>query len=72
MTRGTGSSATPVTYDELVDLEHSADTDYRINGEWMLHDSTLTAIKDTDGDPLPVSGDQLRRTVSLAPMLASS
>lgn len=75
MTGGTGSSTTPVTNHELVDLEHSGDPDCRKDGGWMLHVSTLTAIKrlkDTGGNPLRVSGAQLRRTVSLAPMLACS
>lgn len=54
----TGQTAT-VTYDDLVDLEHSVDPVYRIGARWMLHDSTLKAtrkIKDDNGRPIFVPG----------------
>ncbi|AAS95978.1 phage major capsid protein [Nitratidesulfovibrio vulgaris] len=51
----TGQAAT-VTYDDLVDLEHSVDPAYRALGaRWMFHDLTLKAVKklkDGDGRPL--------------------
>lgn len=56
----TGQSAT-VTYDDLVDLEHSVDPAYRGRPGvcFMLHDSTLKVlrkIKDTQGRPIFVPG----------------
>ena len=53
-------SATPViTYDDLVDLEHSVDPAYRANGKWMFHDDMLKLIrkvKDSSGRPIFVPG----------------
>jgi HK97 family phage major capsid protein len=49
-----GQTAT-VTYDDLVDLEHSVDIAYRQNAEFMFNDLTLKALrklKDTEGRPL--------------------
>lgn len=54
----TGQTAT-VTYDDLVDLEHSVDPYYRTAGKWMMHDDTLKAlrkIKDDNGRPVFVPG----------------
>ncbi len=53
---GTGQP-TSVTYDDLVDLEHSVDPAYRIGPgvSWMFHDDTLKVLKklkDTTGRPL--------------------
>lgn len=55
-TGGTGQT-TSVTYDDLIDLQHSIDPAYRNSGrqQWMLHDTTLAAVrklKDTQGRPL--------------------
>ena len=56
----TGQTAT-ITYDDLVDLEHSVDPAYR-NGPgvgFMMHDSTLKVlrkIKDVEGRPIFVPG----------------
>lgn len=56
----TGQTAS-ITYDDLVDLEHSVDPAYR-NGPgvgFMMHDSTLKVlrkIKDTEGRPIFVPG----------------
>lgn len=56
----TGQTST-ITYDDLVDLEHSVDPAYR-NGPgvgFMMHDSTLKVlrkIKDTEGRPIFVPG----------------
>jgi len=44
-----------ITYEDLVDLQHSVDPAYRVNAEWMLNDGTLKAIrklKDGNGVPL--------------------
>lgn len=53
-------SATPaITYDDLVDLEHSVDPAYRLNASWMMHDDMLKLIrkvKDNDGRPIFVPG----------------
>lgn len=54
----TGQTVT-VTYDDLVDLEHSVDPFYRASGKWMMHDDTLRALrklKDGNGRPIFVPG----------------
>ena len=54
----TGQTVT-VTYDDLVDLEHSVDPYYRPAGKWMMHDDTLRALrklKDGQGRPIFVPG----------------
>lgn len=56
----TGQTAT-VTYDDLVDLEHSIDPLYRAmpGAGWMMHDQSVKVvrkIKDTDGRPIFVPG----------------
>lgn len=56
---GTTGQTTSVTYDDLVDLEHSVDPFYRGAGRWMMHDDTLKAlrkIKDTQNRPIFVPG----------------
>lgn len=49
-------SATPViTYEDLVDLEHSVDPAYRMNASYMFHDQVLAMVrkvKDLDGRPI--------------------
>lgn len=48
----TTASATAITYDELIDLQHSVDPAYRTNAGWMMHDTVLAGIrkiKDTSG-----------------------
>jgi len=61
----TSSAATACTYDNLLDVIHSVDPSYRVNGQWLLHDSALKMIKkvkvlqysgDTVGAPLWVPG----------------
>lgn len=45
---GTGvtcASASAITYSEILDLQHSVDPAYRANARFMLHDSTLKAIR---------------------------
>jgi HK97 family phage major capsid protein len=41
----TGASTTAVTFDELIDLEHSVDIAYRDRAEWMCHDFTVREMK---------------------------
>lgn len=51
----TTSSATAITVEELIDLEHSVDRDYRQAGSYMLHDSILAYLRKlTDQDGLPI------------------
>jgi HK97 family phage major capsid protein len=54
----TGQTAT-ITYDDLVDLEHSVDPYYRAAAKWMFHDDTLKVVrkvKDSQGRPIFVPG----------------
>lgn len=58
----TAASATAITWDELIDLEHSVDRAYREAGEcaYMLHDSVLKVIrklKDSEGRYIWQMGD---------------
>lgn len=58
---GTTGQTTTVTYDDLVELEHSVDPAYRANAKFMFHDSSLKVIKklkDGNGLPLFVPGVQ--------------
>lgn len=42
----TVASATAITFQEVIDLEHSVDPSYRANGaEFMFHDTTLALLK---------------------------
>lgn len=41
----TAASASAITFAELLDLQHSVDPSYRANAKFMLHDSTLKAIR---------------------------
>jgi HK97 family phage major capsid protein len=61
----TTASNSVITYDNLVDLEHSVDPAYRTGARFMLHDTALKIIKklkvlqfsgDTGGIPLWVPG----------------
>ncbi len=59
----TGADQTSITYDNLIDLEHSLDPAYRTNCRFMMNDATLAVIrkiKDSQGHPLwvpvPVPG----------------
>jgi HK97 family phage major capsid protein len=58
---GANGQTTSVTYDDLVDLEHSVDPAYRESGSvrWMFHDQTLKVLKklkDADDRPLWLPG----------------
>ena len=51
----TAAAVAAITYDELVDLQHSVDPAYRQGAEWMFHDLTFAALrklKDSDGRPI--------------------
>lgn len=55
----TAASATSVSYNDLVDLEHSLDPAYRNGASFQMKDSTIKIIKklvDSDGRPLWASG----------------
>lgn len=65
---GATGQTTSVIYNDLVALEHSVDRDYRENGEFMMHDSSLKVIKqlkDGQGRPLWVPGVALRQPDSI-------
>ena len=52
---GATGSATSVSFDSLLALVHSVDPAYRVNGRFMMHDTTLLAlrdIKDSAGRPI--------------------
>lgn len=53
---GIAGQVTSLTYDDLVDLEHSVDPAYRSNGaKWMFHDQTLKVLKKMkDGQDRPL------------------
>jgi HK97 family phage major capsid protein len=56
---GATGQTTSVTYDDLVDLEHSVDPIYRQRAGYMFHDDVLKVvrkIKDTQGRPIFVPG----------------
>jgi HK97 family phage major capsid protein len=55
----TGATATGVTYDELVDLEHSVNSAYRKKAKFVISDATLRQLKklkDANGNPMWVPG----------------
>lgn len=41
----TAAAVAATTFNELLDLKHSVDRDYRVNGTWMFNDNTLVALK---------------------------
>ena len=58
---GKTGQTSSITYDDLVDLEHSVDPAYRNGGAvgFMMHDATLKELrklKDSDGRPIFVPG----------------
>ncbi len=56
---GAAGQTLTVTYEDLVELEHSVDPFYRTTGKWMMHDDTLKVlrkIKDNNGRPIFVPG----------------
>jgi HK97 family phage major capsid protein len=48
-------STTLISYDEMVNLEHSVDPAYRPGAKWMFHDGALKALKKVKA--LQYSGD---------------
>ncbi len=55
----TASANDAITYDDLIELEHSVDPAYRARGAFMFHDNVLKALrklKDNDGRPLWQAG----------------
>ncbi|WP_417251068.1 phage major capsid protein [Castellaniella sp.] len=56
---GAVSATAKITYEDLVDLEHSVDPAYRAAASWMMHDDMLKLlrkVKDTDGRPIFAPG----------------
>lgn len=52
---GASGQVTAVTYDDLVDLQHSIDVAYRTAAQWVTSDAGLKVVrklKDADGRPL--------------------
>lgn len=41
----TAASATAITFDELIDLEHSVDPAHRVNSTFMVNDSTVKILR---------------------------
>jgi HK97 family phage major capsid protein len=65
---GATGQTTSVTVDDLWDLKHSVDPDYREAPEWMFHDDTLLKIKkikDGEGRPIWQSGLAVREPDSI-------
>lgn len=83
---GVVGQTTSVTYDDLVDLEHSVDPAYRNDAGWMFHDQTLKVIKKlkdgqgrplwrpgvTGGDPNDILGYSYTVNQHMATMAASA
>lgn len=54
----TAAGTTAVTYDELVDAMHSVDSLYRQNGQWLMNDTTFSALRKLkDSQNRPLYGD---------------
>ncbi|CAM5220388.1 hypothetical protein CDEF62S_00639 [Castellaniella defragrans] len=82
---GAVSATAKITYEDLVDLEHSVDPAYRAAASWMMHDDMLKLIrkvKDTDGRPIFAPGYEqgnpggapdrlLNRTITVNQAIAS-
>lgn len=59
---GATGQTTSITYDDMIDLEHSIDPVYRDRARYMMHDDALKAIrklKDTQGRPIFVPGYEI-------------
>lgn len=55
----TSAAATAISYDDLVNLQHSVDPAYRARGAFMFNDATLKSVrllKDAEGRPLWQAG----------------
>lgn len=52
---GGDGQTTSITYEDLIDVEHSVDPAYRTRGRYVLHDQLLKVIRKlTDGDGRPL------------------
>ncbi|WP_406056235.1 phage major capsid protein [Streptomyces sp. NBC_01077] len=52
---GAAGQVTSVTYDDLIDLQHSIDPAYRLGAQWAMSDSALKVIRKLkDGNNLPL------------------
>lgn len=52
---GAAGQVTSVTYDDLIDLQHSIDPAYRLSAQWAMSDSALKVIRKLkDGNNLPL------------------
>ncbi|MFJ6561864.1 phage major capsid protein [Streptomyces sp. NPDC091412] len=52
---GAAGQVTSVTYDDLVDLQHSVDPAYRMNAQWAMSDSAVKVIRKLkDGQNRPL------------------
>jgi HK97 family phage major capsid protein len=70
----TTSSPTTVSYNDILELEHSVDIAYRQGPKvgWMMHDSTVKAIRkltDSNGRPLFIAGGTAEGIVAKRPDL---
>ncbi|MCP2168128.1 phage major capsid protein, HK97 family [Goodfellowiella coeruleoviolacea] len=66
---GAAGQVTSITYDDLVDLEHSVDPAYRLNARYVFHDQALKMLrklKDSEGRPLwqPVPAPGMPATIN--------
>lgn len=73
---GTTGQTLTVTYDDLVDLQHSVDPAYRANGaKFMMNDQSVKVIrkvKDTSGRPIFVPGYEMATSLGVPDMLLGS
>ena len=72
----TAASATAITSNEVLDLMYSLKRQYRRNGSWLMHDSTIKAIrqlKDSNGQYLwqPALSQSDPDTIGGRPVFAS-
>ncbi|MFF1686075.1 phage major capsid protein [Streptomyces sp. NPDC058254] len=52
---GAAGQVTSITYDDLIDVQHSVDPAYRTNGQWAMSDSALKMVRKLkDGNNLPL------------------
>lgn len=58
---GVEAAAGAISYDDLIDLQHSVDISYRGQASWMMHDSTLKTLRKLkDSTGLPIYQENLR------------
>ena len=49
VTEGATSSGATITFDDVMDLYHSLKSPYRKNAVWILNDSTVKSLTETQG-----------------------